>query len=55
LCMCSPAGQDDYFTQVGDPVNGRTAPPPELNDDEVTERRRRARTLAARFRTEMLT
>lgn len=55
LCMCSPAGQDDYFTQVGDPVNGRTAPPPELNDDEVTERRRRAGTLAFRFRTEMLT
>lgn len=55
LCMCTPAGQDDYFTQVGDPVNGRTASPPDLTDDEVAERRRRAGILAAQFRTEMLT
>lgn len=28
LCVCVPAGQDEFFAQVGDRVPGRTAPPP---------------------------
>lgn len=39
---------------VGDPVSSRTAPPPELTEDEQAERRRRAADLAAEYRTEML-
>lgn len=54
LCMCAPAGQDEYFVRVGDPVGSRTAPPPELTEDEQAERRQRAADLAAEYRTEML-
>ena len=27
LCMCTPAGQEELFIEVGDPVDSRTAPP----------------------------
>jgi quercetin dioxygenase-like cupin family protein len=54
LCMCTPAGQDEFFTRVGDPVDDRTAPPPSLTDDEVTDRRRRALDLAPSYATELL-
>ena len=54
LCMCTPAGQDEYFLRVGDKVAGRDAPPPRLTDDERAQRRQRAAELAAEFRTEML-
>jgi len=36
---------------VGDPVDGRTAPPPTLGKDEQAERVRRAKALAAKYRT----
>ncbi|GIH19573.1 cupin domain-containing protein [Rugosimonospora africana] len=53
-CMCTPAGQDEFFLRVGDPVNGPTATPPPLSDAEQTERKQRAEELAAEYRTEML-
>src|SRR5580700_9109865 len=28
LCLCAPAGQDEFFTLVGQPVATRTSPPP---------------------------
>src|SRR3954452_3301338 len=28
LCICSPAGQEEYFAEVGVPVETRTTPPP---------------------------
>ena len=31
LCMCTPAGQEEFFMAVGDPVDSRTAPPPKLS------------------------
>ncbi|GAB3972128.1 cupin domain-containing protein [Plantactinospora veratri] len=54
LCMCSPAGQDEYFRKVGDPVDGPTAAPPLLSAEEQDERRQRAARLAADYRTELL-
>ncbi len=54
LCMCTPAGQDEYFRRVGDPVASPTAPPPPLSQQEQAERRQRAAELASRYRTEML-
>ena len=53
LCMCTPAGQDEYFRRVGDRVAGPDAPPPDLTEDEIAERRRRAAELAPRYRTEI--
>jgi quercetin dioxygenase-like cupin family protein len=54
LCMCTPAGQEEFFMSVGDPVGSRTAPPPRLSDAERAERGQRAKALAANYRTELL-
>jgi quercetin dioxygenase-like cupin family protein len=54
LCMCCPAGQEEFFVLVGDPVESRTAPPPKLSDAERAERGQRAKTLAPQFHTELL-
>jgi quercetin dioxygenase-like cupin family protein len=54
LCMCTPAGQEEFFMAVGDPVDSRTAPPPKLSPAEQAERIQRAKSLAAKYRTELL-
>jgi quercetin dioxygenase-like cupin family protein len=54
LCMCTPAGQEEFFMAVGDPVDSRTAPPPALSQAERAERIQRAKALAAKYRTELL-
>jgi quercetin dioxygenase-like cupin family protein len=54
LCMCAPAGQEEFFLAVGDPVDSRTAPPPKLSQSEQAERVQRTRALAAQYRTELL-
>jgi quercetin dioxygenase-like cupin family protein len=54
LCMCSPAGQDEFFLAVGDVVDSRTAPPPRLSPAERDERIQRAKALAPQFRTQLL-
>jgi quercetin dioxygenase-like cupin family protein len=54
LCMCTPAGQEQLFMAVGDPVPSRTAPPPNLSQAEQIERIQRAKALSANYRTELL-
>ena len=54
LCMCTPAGQEEFFMAVGDPVESRTAPPPKLSPAEQVERLQRAKALSAKYRTELL-
>jgi len=54
LCMCTPAGQEEFFIEVGDPVDSRTAPPPKLTQAEQLERIGRAKALSAKYRTELL-
>ena len=54
LCMCTPAGQEELFLAVGDPVASRTAPPPNLSQAERAERIERAKALSAKYRTELL-
>src|SRR5216683_1891054 len=54
LCMCTPAGQEEFFIAVGDPVDSRTAPPPQLSKAEQAERIQRAKALSAKYRTELL-
>ena len=54
LCMCTPAGQEEFFAQVGDRVASRTSPPPELSKEEQAERGKKAAELALKYRTEML-
>lgn len=54
LCICAPAGQEEFFVQVGIPVATRTSPPPAL--DEVAQATVRAKVaeLAPKYRTELL-
>jgi quercetin dioxygenase-like cupin family protein len=54
LCMCTPAGQDEFFLEVGDRVADRTSTPPKLTESEQAARRERAESLAPRYRTELL-
>ena len=54
LCMCTPAGQEEFFMEVGDVVDSRTAPPPNLSNAERAERIQRAKALSAKYRTELL-
>jgi quercetin dioxygenase-like cupin family protein len=54
LCLCAPAGQEEYFMAVGDRVESRTAAPPNLSEAERAERRTRAEDLASKYRTELL-
>ena len=54
LCMCTPAGQEDFFLSVADPVASRTAAPVKLSDEERAARAKKAMALAPRYRTEML-
>jgi quercetin dioxygenase-like cupin family protein len=54
LCICSPAGQEEFFLTVGDRVASRTSPPPELDEDKQRERLVKAIELAPRYRTQLL-
>jgi quercetin dioxygenase-like cupin family protein len=53
LCMCTPAGQEEFFIAIGDAVDSRTAPPPKLGKDAIAERQKKAGALLAKYRTEM--
>ncbi|MBE7209611.1 MAG: cupin domain-containing protein [Gluconacetobacter diazotrophicus] len=54
LCLCAPAGQDEFFLAIGTPVEGPQSPLPRLSPEEQDSRRRLALELAPAFRTEML-
>lgn len=54
LCMCTPAGQEEFFAEVGTPVASRTTPAPEFGDDEKKAFAEKAVALAPRYRTELL-
>lgn len=54
LCMCTPAGQEEYFAVVGDTLPSRTSPPPKLTEAERAERGAKAKALAAKYKTEFI-
>ena len=54
LCICSPAGQEEFFAQVGVPVATRTTPPPPLDDAAQAACRAKAEALASKYKTEFL-
>lgn len=54
LCMCTPPGQEEFFMEVGNLVDSRTAPPPELSKAEQAERGEKAKALAPKYRSELL-
>jgi quercetin dioxygenase-like cupin family protein len=54
LCVCSPAGQEQFFLELGAIVETRTSPAPKLNQDERKSFVQKAQALAAKYRTELL-
>jgi quercetin dioxygenase-like cupin family protein len=54
LCICSPAGQEKFFLEVGVPVSTRTIPPPKLSEKEQAAFIEKVKALAPKYRTELL-
>ena len=54
LCLAAPAGLEEFFLEVGDPLESRTSPPPKLDKAQMEERIEKIRALAPRYRTELL-
>ena len=54
LCICAPAGQEEFFAQVGVAVATRTTPPPKLDERAQAEFIKKAQELAPKYRTELL-
>ena len=54
LCTCVPAGQEAFFLEIGVPVDGRTTPPPRLDEAARKAMRAKSEALAPKYRTELL-
>jgi quercetin dioxygenase-like cupin family protein len=54
LCLCSPAGQEEFFREVGVPVATRTTPPPPLDEAAQAALVVKVNALAPKYRTELL-
>lgn len=54
LCMCTPAGQEEFFMEVGVPVASRTTPPPKLDEAGQAAFIEKAKALAPKYQTEIL-
>jgi quercetin dioxygenase-like cupin family protein len=54
LCICSPAGQEEFFKEVGTPVATRTTPPPTVDAAQEAAFIKKAVELAPKYRTELL-
>ena len=54
LCICAPAGQEEYFLQVGVRVASRTSGAPKLDEAAQAASIAKAIELAPKYRTEFL-
>jgi quercetin dioxygenase-like cupin family protein len=54
LCLCAPAGQEEFFAAVGFPVDSRAAPPPKASAEAQAEKGKLVAALAPKYRTEIL-
>jgi quercetin dioxygenase-like cupin family protein len=54
LCLCSPAGQEEFFKEVGVPVAQRTEAPPPLDKAATAAFIAKAIALAPKYHTELL-
>jgi uncharacterized RmlC-like cupin family protein len=54
ICICSPAGQEKFFMEVGVPVATRTTAPPKLGEKEQVAFILKVKALAPKYRTELL-
>ena len=54
LCICSPAGQENFFQQIGVQLATRTTAAPKLDKNQQQQFMEKAAALAPKYRTEML-
>ncbi len=54
LCLCSPSGLENFFMQVGTPVEARTTHAPELDRAEQEKLEMKIKELAPKYRIELL-
>lgn len=54
LCLVSPAGEEQFFLEIGDRVPTRTGPLPVLDEAARAERAARAKSLAPKYKNEIL-
>jgi quercetin dioxygenase-like cupin family protein len=54
LCICAPAGNEEFLMAVGVPVDGRTTPPPKLDPAGEKAFGEKSMALAGKFKTEIL-
>ena len=54
LCICSPAGQEEFFKELGTVVATRTTPPPRVDAAQQAAFLNKAMELAPKYRTELL-
>jgi mannose-6-phosphate isomerase-like protein (cupin superfamily) len=54
ICICSPAGNDEFFLEVGVPVPTRTTPPPRLDEEQMVQFLEKVKAIAPKYRTELL-
>ena len=54
LCICAPAGQEEFFTEVGTPVATRITPGPKLGQAAQEAFIKKVQELAPKYRTELL-
>jgi quercetin dioxygenase-like cupin family protein len=54
LCICAPAGQEEFFAEVGIGVASRTTRAPKLDEAAQTAFIKKAQELARKYRTELL-
>jgi quercetin dioxygenase-like cupin family protein len=54
LCICSPAGQEEFFMEVGVSVATRTVAPPKLDEAAQAAFKAKSEALAPKYRTEIL-
>ena len=54
ICICAPAGQDRFFTEVGVSVATRVTPPPKLDVNAEAAFIEKVKALAPKYRTELL-
>jgi quercetin dioxygenase-like cupin family protein len=54
LCICSPAGNERFFEEVGVRVATRTTAPPLLDEEQQSAFLKKAQQIAPKYRTELL-
>jgi quercetin dioxygenase-like cupin family protein len=54
MCMCSPAGLEEFFLEVGIPVSTRTSAQPDIDGAMQTAMMAKVMALAPKYRTEIL-